>query len=97
MLPVTAPVTPTPERPTFKERLVDATWSVLTNATSALVIAGLLWTVGEVSGVNEQIFQDRDCRDFATQADAQKVYEQDLSDPNGLDPDRDGVACETNR
>jgi hypothetical protein len=39
--------------------------------------------------------QDLDCSDFATQAEAQAVYNQDPSDPNGLDRDNDGVACES--
>jgi Excalibur calcium-binding domain len=38
--------------------------------------------------------QDRDCSDFQTQAEAQAVYNQDLRDPNGLDGDGDGKACE---
>jgi len=37
---------------------------------------------------------DLDCADFATQKEAQKVLEQDPSDPNYLDGDDDGVACE---
>jgi hypothetical protein len=37
---------------------------------------------------------DLDCADFATQEEAQAVYNQDTSDPNGLDADFDGVACE---
>ncbi len=37
---------------------------------------------------------DLDCDDFATQADAQAEYDADPSDPNGLDADGDGVACE---
>lgn len=37
---------------------------------------------------------DLDCASFATHEQAQKVYEQDLSDPNYLDGDGDGVACE---
>ncbi|CAA9293147.1 MAG: hypothetical protein AVDCRST_MAG93-4053 [uncultured Chloroflexia bacterium] len=36
-----------------------------------------------------------DCVDFATQGGAQAVYDQDPSDPNTLDGDDDGVACET--
>jgi micrococcal nuclease len=40
-------------------------------------------------------FRDRDCADFASQAEAQEVLEDDPSDPNGLDGDSDGVACET--
>lgn len=37
---------------------------------------------------------DLDCADFATQAEAQAEYDADPSDPNGLDADADGVACE---
>ena len=33
------------------------------------------------------------CDDFATQAQAQAVLRADLSDPNRLDGNRDGVAC----
>lgn len=39
--------------------------------------------------------EDLSCADFATQVGAQAVYEQDPSDPNGLDADGDGQACET--
>jgi hypothetical protein len=39
-----------------------------------------------------------DCSDFATQEEAQAVYDQDTSDPYGLDEDDpspdDGIACE---
>ena len=38
--------------------------------------------------------EDLDCADFATQQEAQAVLERDLSDPNGLDADNDGIACE---
>lgn len=38
---------------------------------------------------------DLDCADFTTQAEAQTVLEQDPSDPNGLDGDSDGIACES--
>lgn len=38
---------------------------------------------------------DLDCSDFATQEEAQAVYDQDPSDPHGLDSDGDGIACET--
>lgn len=36
-----------------------------------------------------------DCVDFATQGEAQAVYDQDPSDPNDLDGDDDDEACET--
>jgi hypothetical protein len=39
--------------------------------------------------------EDLDCSDRSSQAEAQAVYEQDPSDPNGLDADGDGKACES--
>jgi micrococcal nuclease len=36
-----------------------------------------------------------DCGDFDSQEVAQQVYEDDTSDPSGLDEDDDGVACES--
>jgi endonuclease YncB( thermonuclease family) len=37
------------------------------------------------------------CSAFASQAEAQAVLRADPRDPNRLDADRDGIACETNR
>ena len=37
---------------------------------------------------------DLDCRDFATQADAQAFFNATAGDPHGLDADKDGKACE---
>jgi hypothetical protein len=37
---------------------------------------------------------DKDCRDFATQQEAQDFYESEDGDPHRLDGDDDGVACE---
>jgi hypothetical protein len=34
------------------------------------------------------------CGDFSTQQKAQAVLNADKSDPNGLDRDKDGIACE---
>ncbi|GAB2741369.1 hypothetical protein [Amycolatopsis magusensis] len=39
--------------------------------------------------------KDKDCADFATQADAQAEWAKDQSDPHGLDADDDGYACES--
>lgn len=36
------------------------------------------------------------CKDFPNQAAAQKALRSDPSDPNGLDRDMDGIACERN-
>lgn len=39
---------------------------------------------------------DRDCSDFATHDEAQAYFDDaGAGDPNGLDRDGDGVACET--
>lgn len=38
---------------------------------------------------------DLNCSDFATQQEAQDVLNADPSDPNGLDSEGDGVACES--
>jgi hypothetical protein len=36
------------------------------------------------------------CADFSSQSQAQAVLRADPRDPNRLDADRDGLACETN-
>jgi micrococcal nuclease len=38
--------------------------------------------------------RDYNCRDFKTQAEAQKVFDAYQGDPFKLDRDRDGIACE---
>jgi hypothetical protein len=38
--------------------------------------------------------EDQDCADFASQVAAQTALEYDPTDPNGLDEDGDGQACE---
>ena len=37
------------------------------------------------------------CADFASQAQAQAVLRADPTDPNKLDADKDGIACERNK
>lgn len=38
---------------------------------------------------------DLDCSDFSSWEEAQAEYEADTADPNGLDGDYDGIACES--
>jgi Excalibur calcium-binding domain len=38
---------------------------------------------------------DQDCKDFASQAEAQAHLNADPSDPDNLDADNDGKACES--
>jgi endonuclease YncB( thermonuclease family) len=64
-------------------------------------IGAVAFVVGLVAGVALAIpaapqAADRDCGDFATQAAAQKHLDKNPSDPDGLDADGDGVACESN-
>ena len=40
---------------------------------------------------------DKNCSDFPSQAAAQEALRAKPSDPWGLDRDRDGIACESNR
>jgi len=47
-----------------------------------------------LSAVPSEAQADLDCADFATQEEAQAMLERDPSDPNGLDADNDGIACE---
>jgi hypothetical protein len=44
---------------------------------------------------HETDFDDKDCADFDSQEDAQKVLDEDEDDPHHLDADNDGVACES--
>jgi hypothetical protein len=67
--------------------------------TTAAAVAGLA-LLGPVSLASAQLATplaaDLDCSDFKYQEDAQAVYDQDPSDPNGLDgDDNDGKACES--
>jgi hypothetical protein len=61
-----------------------------TAVTVTVLTAGISYPLAGVA-----LAQDLDCSDFATQAEAQAAYNQDPSDPNGLDRDNDGVACES--
>lgn len=54
-----------------------------------LMLAGTIIMAGPASAQDDQ-----NCADFASQADAQAHYRADTSDPDGLDADDDGIACE---
>ncbi|HET6711561.1 excalibur calcium-binding domain-containing protein [Amycolatopsis sp.] len=66
--------------------------------TTAAAVTGLA-LLGPVPFASAQLATplagDKDCSDFQYQEDAQAVYDQDPTDPNGLDgDDKDGIACE---
>lgn len=58
-----------------------------------LSIAGLI-LAGLASSAALAQTADRDCRDFASQSEAQAALRSDPTDPDGLDDDKDGVACD---
>lgn len=66
--------------------------------TTAAAVAGLA-LLGPVPFASAQLATpltgDKDCSDFAYQEDAQAVLDATPGDPNGLDRDKDGIACET--
>jgi excalibur calcium-binding domain-containing protein len=47
------------------------------------------------AGADAQVSRDIDCNEV-TQAQAQAIFNRDRSDPNDLDRDGDGIACEPN-
>jgi hypothetical protein len=61
---------------------------------AAVLATFVLATLGVV-GIATANADDLNCDDFSTQQEAQAVYDKDRSDPNGLDRDNDGIACET--
>ncbi len=60
----------------------------------ALFLSGLAGTASGQTATAS--FQDRDCSDFNTQAQAQHFFKRHHPnrDPHGLDADHDGIACE---
>ncbi|MFJ9722707.1 excalibur calcium-binding domain-containing protein [Streptomyces sp. NPDC101209] len=66
--------------------------NICTRSLSTAALA-LLATVGPAAAV-AHAQSDLDCSDFVFQEDAQAVFNSDPSDPNRLDADNDGIACE---
>ena len=58
------------------------------------LVAIIVATVLVLAPAASTLTVDLDCVDFATQEEAQAVYNQDLNDPNDLDQNGNGVACE---
>jgi hypothetical protein len=63
---------------------------VRTTVVVTVVAAALCFPMAGVAAAQ----MDRDCRDFATQAQAQAFYNSNPADPSDLDRDNDGRACE---
>ena len=66
----------------------------------AALVAAVLLTLVPSAGAAPATAADLDCSDFATQASAQSYFLSlggPSSDPDRLDGDYDGIACESNR
>ena len=61
--------------------------------TAAAIILAAVATL-PLAGVATAQPADRDCADFATQPEAQAALVAQPGDPDNLDADNDGVACE---
>jgi hypothetical protein len=60
-----------------------------------LLISAVLTARAAWQGASVASAQDLNCSDFATQQEAQAELDRNPSDPNNLDSDNDGVACES--
>lgn len=94
LYPTPTSVQPSPALPTQTMPEPTAT----TTATSYPTATNLVATPTATAGLRyDPNGPDRDCADFATQAEAQEFYIAaggPERDPHGLDHDRDGIACE---
>lgn len=45
--------------------------------------------------IRQPAFEDKNCSDFQTQEEAQKVFNQSDEDIHGLDRDKNGVDCQS--
>ena len=61
--------------------------------TAAAIVLGAVATL-PLAGIASAQITDRDCEDFATQQEAQAAFDAGIGDPDRLDADDDGVACE---
>lgn len=59
--------------------------------TSAVILLPFI----SVSSASAYGSNEYNCSDFSYQEEAQSVLDQDSSDPNRLDGDNDGIACES--
>jgi hypothetical protein len=61
--------------------------------TAAATVLAAVATL-PLAGIANAEPTDRDCEDFATQQEAQAALDARLGDPERLDADNDGIACE---
>ena len=61
-------------------------------AVAAVLAAGATLPFAGIANAQQG---DRDCSDFASQAEAQEAVDSQPGDPERLDSDNDGIACES--
>lgn len=65
---------------------------IRTTAAAMVLAAGAALPL---AGVAQAQPDDRDCPDFSSQQEAQEALDSAVGDPERLDADDDGIACET--
>ncbi len=84
-----------PHRPAISDVSIDDEWDSSSEEDSAPSTGGTTWTAADTSDESSTRTRDRDCADFDSQAEAQAALDDDPSDPERLDADDDGIACES--
>ncbi len=92
-LPVQRPVEPAP-KPSPVQKPVELAPKPLPNREAVAPLPSPSPT--QSANLPACISSDCDCKDFATQEEAQRVFDAYSGDPYRLDKDKDGIACETN-
>jgi hypothetical protein len=83
-----------PHRPAISDVSIDESDSS-SEDDQTTPTTGTTWTATDTSHESSSSTRDRDCADFDSQAEAQAVLDDDPSDPERLDADDDGIACES--
>jgi len=92
-LPVQRPVEPAP-KPSPVQKPVELAPKPLPNREAVAPLPSP--SPAQSANLPACIKLDCDCKDFATQEEAQRVFDAYSGDPYRLDKDKDGIACETN-
>lgn len=92
-LPVQRPVEPAP-KPSPVQKPVELAPKPLPNREAVAPLPSP--SPAQSANLPACIKSDCDCKDFATQEEAQRVFDAYSGDPYRLDKDKDGIACETN-
>ena len=74
--------------------MASCTVARLTGTTATVLVTAAMAAIPLAGVASAAPSEDRDCRDFPTQIAAQTVLAADPSDPNRLDRNNNGVACE---